>query len=174
MCVSLILYPKQWSWGQVKGTVAKEDPAGAAYASALARCSPLLAFDTWTDQKDHNNHAENVVWGYDPARLSDSALLFLDYANAMGFDKTWQAGGWKNVQRPPWMPEMNACIDSIALQHTVEKIEQFAEDSIREVVNRIPVDYLPDSEKVVIIDGLIGRRALVRQALSSELARAAP
>lgn len=168
--VSLIMYPHQWSWKDVRGLAIEETPLGAAMAGALSRCSPLLALDTWLDQTDHADHPENIVWGYNPARIADSCILFLDYANSLGFNGQWNNGGWRNVQRAPWPPRLMEHLADGALKPTIAKIETLPEETVREIVNRIPDGYLPVDQKAVITEGLIGRRPLVRAALQSVLA----
>lgn len=167
--ISLLQYSKQWPWSAIKAVPVDESPTGAALAQALSRCSPLLAFDTWTDQQDHNDHPDNIVWGYDPSHLGASAIIFLDYANSMGFGGSWAAGGWQNVTKPQWMPLMLQHLNAALLRQTVERIENFEEAAIRDIVNRVPDDYLSQAHKTTVLDGLLGRRGLIRNVLKTEL-----
>lgn len=167
--VSLIEYPRQWTWSKVKLIRIDDEPAGLALAQALSRCSPHLAFDTWLDQKDHNDHPDNIVWGYDPGTPGDSSIIFLDYANSMGFDGSWAGNGWRQTVAPQWMPLMKQHMDRTALRRMIEKIERFPEDGLRKVVERIPDEYLPASQKGIILNGLIGRRGAIRAALAAEV-----
>jgi hypothetical protein len=167
--VSLIMYPQQWTWSEVRGLAIEQSPLGAAMAGALARCTSLLAFDTWLGQTDHGDHPDNVIWGYNPTRLGESAIIFLDYANSMGFNGEWANDGWQNVAAAPWPPRMLDHIAPAELQQTVERIEGFSQDAIREVVNRIPDPFLAAEHKTAITAGLIGRRALVAGALHASL-----
>lgn len=168
--VSLIQYQKQWPWSDIKGTAIQENPIGAALAQAMARCSALLPFDTWTAQSDHNDHPDNIVWGYDPGKLAASAIVFLDYSNSMGFNGSWAGDGWRAVTKPSWMPLMLQHIDRKAVRASVEAIEHASPDTIRDIVRRIPKSYLPVEHADAILNGLLERRSLVRAALTAEIA----
>jgi len=163
--VSLILCPYQWSWGTVRSVPGEASPLGAAMATALAQCSALLAFDTWLGQTDHGDHPENLIMGYNPDRLYESGLIFLDYANSLGFNGQWSGDGWQPVQVAPWPPRLLTHLDPAAVAATLGNVEQLADETIREIVNRIPEGHLPTAEKPSIIDGLLGRRGLLRPAL---------
>src|SRR5262249_17107870 len=125
--------------------------------------------DTWLAQTDHGDHPDNVIWGYDPQRLGESAILFLDYANSMGFNGSWVARGWANAQAAPWPPLMLTHLDVTLVQPVIAAIEAFPEEAIREVVYGVPDEYLAPDQKGIVVDGLIGRRPLVQEALRSIL-----
>ena len=165
LVVSLILCPVQFSWGTAKGVPSEANPLGAAMAAALTQCSGLLVFDTWLAQTDHGDHPENLIMGYNPDRLYESGMIFLDYANSLGFNGQWAGGAWQPVQLAAWPPRLLTHLDPPAVAATLDQIERMAEETIREVVQRIPDAHLPEAEKPIIIDGLLGRRGLLRPAL---------
>lgn len=149
-------------------------PLGAAMAMALTHCSAMLAFDTWLGQTDHGDHPQNVIMGYNSERPSESGLIFLDYANSLGFNGQWNGGAWQPVQTAPWPPRMLGHLDPAALRAAVERIEEMQDEPIRNVVTRIPESHLPAAEKPIIIDGLLGRRGLLRGALQANPGLGAP
>jgi len=167
--VTLVMYPAQWNWATVRTHTIDPTPVGAAMAGALARCSAMLAFDTWVAQTDHGDHPDNIVWGYDPAALGDSAIVFLDYANALGFNGQWTAGQWQQTQAAQWPPLLLKYLDKSLVEAMVARIEAFPEATIREIVSRIPDSHLPQVEKGIVTEGLACRRSLVRDALRSVL-----
>jgi len=55
VCVSLVMYPRQWSWGQVRGLLADRGttPVGMSVAGLIPKSAAQgLAFDTWVGQTD--------------------------------------------------------------------------------------------------------------------------
>lgn len=172
--VSLVMYPIQWPWEQVKEAEVQATIHGAALAKVLAACSPMLAFDTWLKQTDHHDHPHNIVWGYDPADLPDSSVVFLDYANSMGYDKSWRSGGWAHVVEALFPPLLLKYLDKKALAGTVKSIAEYPEASIREIVTRIPETHLSNEQKELILEGLAGRRRLIEGALKGRLEATTP
>jgi hypothetical protein len=167
--VSLVMYPVQWSWDQVKTAEVKPTVHGAALAKVLGACSPMLAFDTWVKQTDHHDHPHNIIWGYDPEDLPDSRVVFLDYANSMGYDKSWRTGGWAHVVEALFPPLLLKYLDKKALAGAVRSIAEYPEASIREIVTRNPESHLSKEQQDLILEGLVGRRKLVEGALAGRL-----
>jgi hypothetical protein len=60
-------------------------------------------------------------------------------------------------------------LDRVAITRTLVAIEKMPEDSIREVVQRVPSSHLSDEQKVTLCEGLVGRRSLVAPALKAVL-----
>jgi hypothetical protein len=162
--VSLIMYPRQWAWEHVRTHPDGDSPAALAMAHVFAACSPMLAFDTWLHQVDHADHPHNVIWGYDPAKPADSRIVFLDFAFSMGFQGDWNGDAWKNVQPAGFPGKLRTHLDTEALRSAVESIERFPDESLREIVGRIPPTHLPESQRVTILQGLFGRRRLLADA----------
>ena len=172
VCVSLVMYPRQWSWGQVRGLLA--DRGAAPVTKAVAALVPAaaargLAFDTWIGQTDHADHPHNIVLGYAPGDDADRSFVFLDYAMAMGVKGMWEDGGHKTCFVAPFPPYMLDNLDRGILAETIGLIENMPEGLIREVVERIPASYLPEEIGRIIAHGLIERRALIRSTLTPHL-----
>jgi hypothetical protein len=67
----------------------------------------------------------------------------------------------------PFPPGMIDAIDTIALGGILDRIENIADTTIADIVNRIPDDYLSTAQREVIAGGLRARRALVRGLVTS-------
>jgi hypothetical protein len=167
--VSLVMYPVQWPWEQVRYLQVDDSPQGLALAKVLGDCAGMLAFDTWVDQEDHADHPSNVVWGYDTARPGVSELIFLDYARALGFNGKWEAEGWKTVAAAPFPRLLKDTLVPAALQAVVDKIEKFPDDRIIEIVSRIPDVFMHPKQRELVAGALVYRKGLVRSAIGRHL-----
>lgn len=172
VCVSLVMYPRQWSWGQVRRFLS--DRGGSPIAKAVADLIPKaaargLAFDTWVGQTDHADHPHNIVLGYDPSDDADRSFVFLDYAMAMGVKGAWESQGYMHCSVAPFPSYMVDNLDSAVLAETIDIIEALPESQVRGVVGRIPVSYLPETQGEIIAEGLLERRRLIRAALAPHL-----
>ncbi len=167
VAVSLIMYPVQHSWSLINQIDLSENPTGLAIARVLSECSPMLVFDTWVDQTDHADHPHNIVWGYDRKNLSDSKIIFLDFAFSMGFRGSWANGDWRNIRIAGFPRKMKEVLRPDDISSTVQKISDMDDSNIYEIVTRIPPSHLDDSQKEVIIEGLCGRKTLLPHVFSS-------
>ena len=163
--ITLIGHPNLIEWTRVRYLGARPPGTNEPDArKAFAACSGVLAFDTWLDQHEHaRQHAGNLVWGYGSA--DEAQITFLDYASALGADGSWESGGWRSVVVPAFDPFLLAALDRVWLRRTVDAIELVSDERIKEIVARIPEDFLPPSEKDMLQKALTGRRGLVRETL---------
>jgi hypothetical protein len=167
--VSLVMYPTQFAWLQVRGLPIPQSVHGAALAAVLAKGSPMLAFDTWLSQEDHGDHPHNIVWGYEPANMANTGLIFLDYSFSMGYNGTWRSGGWKPVTLVPFPPLLLQYLDKQALRTTLEKIEAYPDAEIGAVIQRVPDSHMAPAQRDLLQEGLIGRKTLLRACLQQLL-----
>ncbi len=165
-CISLVMYPRQFAWEHIKSQSLDESDLGVALARALPQCGSMLAFDTWIKQMDHGDHPHNIVLGYVPGQLATSELVFLDFAFSMGFDRSWNEGGWRDVRKAHFPPLMLEQLDSERLEDGVRRIESLADETIATIIDRIPEPFLPRDQAGVIKEGLMGRKNLIRGVLS--------
>jgi hypothetical protein len=177
VCVSLVMYPRQWSWAQIRAFLA--DRGGSPVAQAVAALVPKsaaqgIAFDTWLGQGDHADHPHNIIFGYDPNDDADRSFVFLDYAMAMGVRGAWENRGYSACPVAPFPPYMGQNLDRKALAETISVIESVPESRIRNLVGRIPPSYLPSEKGAIIADGLVERRRLIRAALAPHLEERQP
>lgn len=170
-CVSLLLYPHQFSWSQIRDFLGEnESPIASELASLMsAPAARGFAFDTWVDQTDHNDHPSNIVFGYEGNDYRAGEFIFLDYAFAMGVSGSWATEGFRACRAAPFPPRMCSSLAIPVLEETLQRIEAFSQARIEEVVNRIPWQWLPDADKQLIVTGLLERRQLVRPALGGYL-----
>jgi hypothetical protein len=169
--VSLVMYPRQWSWRQTKGLIPDAGEAGRLVRAALPLSAARgLVFDAWLDQTDHaDGHDHNIVFGYDPAAIENNCLIFLDYAMSLGWGGRWAKEGYKHTDPPPFPPFLSNFLDKSVLADTIEAIERFPTQRIEHLVSRIPDTHLAQQERPMIIDGLNHRRSTVRTILKSYL-----
>ena len=168
--ISLVMFPHQFSWGEMRELLPKDTELSRTLRLLLPKpCARALAFNTWVDQTDHNDHPANIQFGYEGRDFSKGRFVFLDYAFSMGVSGQWTNGGWQVCGAAPFPPLMNAALDPAELSVAIDRIEKFTEDDIKQVVGRVPWQYLMNDDKVPIVEGLVGRRGLVRAALASYL-----
>lgn len=168
--VSLVMYPTQWPWEQIRSLkLDEETPSAAAMLKELSRASPLLAFDTWLGQVDHGDHnPHNIIWGYNPRRLSESALIFLDYAYSMGFDATsWADRKWETMKVAAFPPLILGHLDGDLLEDAISRIELLTEEAIRDIVSRIEDFWMPPDQREMVQEALIYRRKHLRTCLAA-------
>ncbi len=166
VAVSLIMYPAQHAWETIRDIPVNQAPIGLAVAQAMSNCSPMFVFDTWVAQTDHNDHPHNIVWGYDPKTLSDSRIIFLDFAFSMGCRGEWENGGWRTITKAGFPAKMLNHLNSDSVLETIHKISDLNDTQIQEVIMRIPKSHLDEEQKEYIYQGLIGRKPLLYQAFS--------
>ncbi len=182
-CASLVVHPAQYPWWQLEKW--HKDPSMATRAHAMITsllpraASECLAFDVWVGQPDHYGtpgSAHNLAWGYQPHQSGNGEFLFFDFAFSLGYKRwwpqDWAAGGWSIggiPGRPVIPPVMEGYADPKVLEEIVTKIEAFPEEVIVEIVGRIPDEYMKPDRRKVIVDGLLGRRAIVRTVLAAKL-----
>lgn len=174
--VTLVMFPKQHPWETVKSHVNPDDsqesdisPVALALLKIFSECSPMYVFDTWLNQTDHGDHPHNIVWGYDPKKGSDSSLVFLDYAFSLGYNGEWNNDGWKNIELAKFPVLMTKYLDTERLRVAIENIQNYDEEVINDIVNRIPDTHLDQSQKEIISKGLVERRVLVADTFSGLL-----
>ena len=131
----------------------------------MSRCSGIIAFDTYIGNTDRNNPC-NTYFGSDNTHLDEDSFVFLDHSNSMNYEDRWDNGNHRNVFVPEIPQEILDYQSQEIIDLTCTAIESLDEHFIRHIVNRIPDDYLQQSEKEIIITGLLDRRCLVRSRIN--------
>ncbi|HEX3477231.1 MAG TPA: hypothetical protein VHT91_19550 [Kofleriaceae bacterium] len=177
-CVSLVMYPRQYPWEQIKRFLQAGPPGTEILRERLpVAAAEGFAFDTWVGQTDHaDHHPHNIVFGYvlgtDPKLPPlEAEYVFLDFAMALGWGGLWEGDGARTMGAAPFPPGMIDAIDMIALGGMLDRIESITDATIADIVNRIPDDYLSAAQREVITSGLRTRRALVRGLVASAAGR---
>jgi hypothetical protein len=179
-CVSLVMYPRQYPWEQIKRFLQAGPPGTEILRERVPAAAAVgFAFDTWVGQTDHaDHHPHNIVFGYVPGQDSkqppvEAEYVFLDFAMALGWGGLWEGEGARSMGVAPFPSAMIGAIDSIALGGILDRIESVPEATVSEIVHRIPDDYLLPAQREVITKGLLARRELVR-GLVTPAARRSP
>jgi hypothetical protein len=164
--VSLVLYPFQWAWEQVRWLTPDDSVTAAAMNKVLAEsAAAMLVFDTWVGQTDHDDHPHNIVWGYDTGDPTVSQIVYLDFARALGCENTWAGGAWTDLVEAPFPRKLRSLATNEAIEQAIDRVLQLSADSIRGVVHRIPNDYLDINQKCIIAEALLGRRDALKSTL---------
>jgi hypothetical protein len=127
--------------------------------TAFARASGLLAFHAWVATQDLKD--DHIVLDMDNPDAYEFAAI--DFESSLG----WPAGDGGDVQAPSGgLPkEMFENVDKAVVAATVDRIEAITDEQIRNIVNAIPDVSLSEGEKKRVVDGLIGRRSKMRDAM---------
>jgi hypothetical protein len=183
-CVSLVLYPRQWPWEQVRIAIMDGKPPevlNTVKPGMPKSAAQGLALDTWLEQLDHGGsdgkrgHPHNIVYGYEPGSAPSGEFVFLDFAFSLGFPTPdnpdgWGKKGWKRRQVAPAFPAyMLRFIDPDELDRVTSRIEAYSDQDIMDVVTRVPETHLVKEQQSLIIEGLVERKKLVRSLLNEHL-----
>jgi HipA-like protein len=158
--VSLVMFPEVHKWSHATAT-----PAAAAIAHHLLRStnrtwSGMIAFDTWIANSDRNNPS-NVLVGTDiDASPNSSRIIFCDFAHSMVHSQ-WADGSWQRVTGASFLDVLLQCYDRASAIDVAERIKVFPDEEIRNIVDRIPTDYLSPENKALIIKALCHRKEMV-------------
>ena len=60
--VSLVMYPRQWAWEQIRHLPLTDPDIGSSLASVLATATPMLAFDTWLELRAVDASGRVIFW----------------------------------------------------------------------------------------------------------------
>lgn len=164
VCLSLILYPEQWEWDQL---AKMKDFAKALARKELALNSGIIAFDCFIGNTDRNN-SRNALFGMNSKYPAEDGLLFLDLANSLNHNKKWGKDKWKDVKYPPMFTPMKDSADWFVIDSTISRIEKLPDNLIKKTVDRIPNDFMTNETKKIVVDGLLGRRMLIRKVISDQ------
>ncbi|MBK8998023.1 MAG: hypothetical protein IPM35_20050 [Myxococcales bacterium] len=176
--VSLVLYPLQWSWGELKRLIGAPTANEAIRQHVVPKLQPAASlafvFDAWVGQYDHDDHDHNVLFGYDPTDYSNGSFVFLDFAFSLGAGGTWAGKGVEDFTPGRFPPLMVKSLDKAAVGTMIKKIEDLDPELVRDVVHRIPEPYLPKAAAEEISAGLLVRKSRLREAVDAYLTGGKP
>ncbi len=168
--VALSLVPRiRWEWrflfdcSRADGGMPSSLPALAELArQVLAASSGVVAFDAWLGNTDRNNTRNALL-----ARGDDGSceMLFIDYAITMDYDGKWGQGEFQAYHRLELPAFFAACIRKDEVEAATTRIGNLANDVIREIVGRIPDDFLGVEHRSQLVDWLLWRKEKLRPAL---------
>jgi HipA-like protein len=153
-CISAIPFDAAIKWGQI---AAVPTTAARLLAAFPAHASAMSVFDCWVDNQDRHN--DGNVLASEAGGVA--RVAYIDYSYALSH--SWGQQVPDPIPGPGRYPATAA--DEAAAKDCLAAIEGLTEEKIREIVNRVPDQFLPAAKKVIISDGLIARRPKIRAAL---------
>jgi hypothetical protein len=161
-CLSLIMYPEVYEWGTLFDLSLFPPLVQNIVRSSIAHYSGTVALDLWIGQTDRNN-ARNVVFGIDSADHSDASFMFVDHSFTLNEGDRWRANGWTTISPVPLPDVFKAALSRQLLLDGADKIAGLPDETIRSIVSRIPEEYMPQPQRDVVCEGLIGRKAMLTE-----------
>jgi hypothetical protein len=156
--ISLVPFQPAHKWQHVEATpLARDRIAGMMSSSA----SSMSVFDTWVDNRDRANGGNLLVT--EDLTTGSVHWAYIDYAYSLTY--SWGKGTVPTVAGCCERYPVQTAVDHDAINRTVQAIEMLQEDTIRSIVNRLTPDFFDAAPGSVITDGLLRRRAGLRNAL---------
>lgn len=162
-CVSLVMYDEVHNLGQVDRL---PSPLAAEIDEALAEESGIAAFDAWIGNQDRSNRKNTLIGVDDDEQLR---AVFIDHANAFNMRGAWDDGDWNDVSVSGLPGRLQDAIDWEATLGTVERIEELDTGIVTDIVERIPAEYMGESHRGVVLEGLLERQELVRPVIEAQV-----
>jgi hypothetical protein len=119
----------------------------------------MIPFESWINAGDRQN-AGNMLVGVNSRGGAVGA--WIDYAFSL--DHVWKGNNIPNCQLPPMFPPVGKPLDDVMIE-VADSILQLENGTIENIVNRVPVEYLPRAAADNIIRNLIARHTNVRTLL---------
>ncbi len=161
VCISLVLYPSQALWNAVDPTLGRRPipELDVIIPSLMESASRALVFDTWVDQIDHGEGVQNnnVILGYSE-RFQAPGLVFLDYEKAFSAGYTLGPQVQAPMQIAAFPNYLRAHSQPDAIQSQIKDIMALRQDTLEQIIYRIPPQYLDPDEGSRILDLLLQRR----------------
>lgn len=167
-CVSLIMYSEHHNWELLWNLNVFPEVIRLLVRDALSRYSRTFALDLLIGQTDRNN-GRNVVLGADAAVPPNTEFLFLDHAYTLNHQNRWHGDGWRNMQMVPVPDVFRQSLRKEAVLQAADQLRDVRDGAIRDVVERIPEDYMDGATKQVVVAGLNGRKHLLRSFVEQNL-----
>jgi hypothetical protein len=135
---------------------------------ALSRYSKTFALDLLIGQTDRNN-ARNVVLGADTSAPPQTEFLFLDHAFALNHGDRWNNDGWRNIEMVQIPDVFRQSLRKQLVIEGANELSALPDGTIRDIVERIPEDYMGAAHRETVIAGLNGRKNLLRDFVERTL-----
>jgi hypothetical protein len=156
-CVSLVIYPSHYPWSMIWDISSLPLIVQEIVRGSIAAYSSAFALDLLIGQTDRNN-ANNVVFGADPTNPSNNGLWFLDHAFSLNHGNRWAGDNWRNIEMVPVPNVFRSCLDKNLVLLGSERIAALSDETISDVVSRIPEDYMSGNHQRTLIAALNGRK----------------
>jgi hypothetical protein len=127
--------------------------------------SALVPFDTWVDNTDRVNEGNLLVSKASPDPALRLRVAYIDYSYSMTYG--WRAGNYRTITPIPIYPTDQKDADIASMEDALNQIENLSDQNVRDIVSRIPSDFLTIVDRDLIIDGLLYRKQHVRASLKA-------
>jgi len=126
--------------------------------------SAMAPFDTWLGNADRPNPGNVVL--HQEQSTGELRVAYIDFANAL--PRAWlEQGAWSTIVPVACYPPCGAA-DLAVMSQVMERIEQLAPGTIKDIVERIPQGFLSGQRREVIVEGLLHRQTRLRMAMKKE------
>lgn len=114
--------------------------------------SRFVALDAWLGNIDRHN-AGNTLYCY-----SDNAgspeFQFIDFSHSM----RWTGASSADFRPIHLLPMIKNLLDRKAVHHGAQEISEMDDDLVRDIVKRIPADFMEPAAQDVLLNGLLYRK----------------
>lgn len=161
--LSLVLADRVWRYRDIKKL---PDPPWDLVEPALRESSDAIAFDTWIGHQDRANEG-NLVFFQRPKEEGYHAA-YIDYSYTLNHGRKWHGPGVAKASLPGLLSRARDNADPERIYAGVERIEGMDDAAIRDVVSRIPDDFMSSEERDLIADALVERKGQIRSAIAAK------
>jgi hypothetical protein len=162
VAISAVPFSQPREWGKING-----DPTLSSLTESIRkRMSPVISamcvFDAWLHNTDHDNHPGNLLVSVDPDETLPLRLAYIDYAYSM--THSWPNDEWGAAACPPPY-DRHVAVDMNVIKDTAGRVQAMPEATIREVVERIPSEFVNDADRMKLVRGLLDRQRRITEIL---------
>jgi hypothetical protein len=156
LAVSLIPFDSATAWGAIE-----EDPDYVEHLLPHLRApsSALVAFDTWVGNRDRKN-VGNLLFSEEESGVV--RVAYIDFSESLFFSAS--SSSPDNIGPVRAYPDASQ-LDVQVLESTIGAIERLPSSIIKEIVIRVPDDFLAATQKQRILGGLLKRQSTLRSSL---------
>jgi hypothetical protein len=151
VCLVAWAFDPVHTWDEAEAALGKAERDKAA-----ADVCAMWPFETWIAAQDRGGKHLLVSL---PNSGGTPQKSNIDYAFAM-LDSWGSDPAHPSIAKPPWCAALTA--DQAAINEVIERIEKFDETKLKDIVNRIPDEFLPRAQKDIIIANLLKRQQKIR------------
>jgi hypothetical protein len=146
-------------WKDLAG-IASQD-ATEAFQKILAIGSGIVALDAWLDNDDRHNK-DNTIFAGEPYREA----IFIDFCNTMDHKKEWNGGKYDHFPKRSLPDPFKTALDWNIVDGAINRIAGLSDDTIGDIVCRIPDDFLSLDDRNIICCCLAWRKDKLRESLA--------
>jgi hypothetical protein len=164
VALSLLVASQVFPWGELFDFGTLDGGLGAKRALhqilkfVFSVGAGLVAFDAWLGNTDRNN-PNNVILAREENTLG--TLYFLDFSNSMDFNGGWSGGNDLVFSTVGLPPAFAMSLDGDRVREGAERISSIPDSKVREIVTRIPDDFLAPDRRGALSDNLVARKAIL-------------